>query len=260
MAARIEGAKKTLVRGGDVFFDVISSAPPDSDEARAIVKSIRSDRSVGDGTLMVGGKTASDIDSTEFIMTRAPRAIGFVVLVTLIALFALLGSVLLPIKAVLLNLLSICGSFGALVWVFQDGHLFIDDPRPIEPSLPILLFCVLFGLSMDYEMLMLTRMKEEYEATGSNEQAVSLGLERSAGIITSAAAIMVAVFGAFALARVVLIKAVGFGMALAVAMDATLVRVLLVPAFMRLMGDANWWAPKGLARLYRRIGMRAHHP
>jgi RND superfamily putative drug exporter len=166
---------------------------------------------------------------------------------TLVVLFLLLNSVVLPIKAVLMNFLSIAGSFGALVWVFQDGHLWVHTPRPLDPSLPVLLFCVLFGLSMDYEVLMLSRMKEAYLRTHDNALAVAEGLQKSAGLITSAAAIMVAVFTAFALARVVLIQAVGFGMALAVAIDATLVRTLLVPSTMRLFGDLNWWAPSFLS-------------
>jgi len=174
-------------------------------------------------------------------------------------LFLLLGSVLLPLKAVLMNFLSITASFGALVWVFQDGHLFVHEPRPIDPSLPILLFCVLFGLSMDYEVLMLTRMKEAFEEGGDDRAAVADGLERSAGLITSAAAIMVSVFGAFALSRVVVIQAVGFGMALAVAIDATLVRVLVVPTTMRLLGRLNWWAPRGIAELLRSLGLGKAH-
>jgi RND superfamily putative drug exporter len=143
------------------------------------------------------------------------------------------------------------------VWVFQDGHLFVREPRPIEPTLPVLLFCILFGLSMDYEVLMLSRIKESYERTGDNTHAVAEGLEKTAGLITSAAAIMVAVFGAFALASVVLIRAVGFGMALAVALDATLVRVLLVPATMRLFGRWNWWAPRPLLALRAALGFGA---
>src|SRR5262249_38616189 len=173
--------------------------------------------------------------------------------VTYFVLFASLGSVLLPLKAVLMNFLSITASFGALVWVFQDGHLFVQDPRPIDPSLPVLLFCALFGLSMDYEVLMLMRMKEAYGETLDNRDAVVNGLEKSAGLITSAAAIMVSVFGAFALSRVVLIQAVGFGMALAVALDATVVRILVVPSTMRLFGDVNWWAPPALVWFRRRL-------
>jgi RND superfamily putative drug exporter len=179
---------------------------------------------------------------------------------TAIVLFVLLGSVVLPIKAVLMNLLSLSASFGALVWIFEDGHLssvLRFEPQPVEPVLPVVLFCSVFGLSMDYEVLMLTRMQEEYLRTKDNTRAVAEGLERSGRLVTSAAAIMVAVFSAFALADVVILKAVGVGMALAVALDATIVRVLIVPATMRLFGDLNWWAPAPLAKLYR--AMKLHH-
>ncbi|MEO8875404.1 MAG: MMPL family transporter [Polyangiaceae bacterium] len=197
---------------------------------------------------MVGGRTANDLDTTDFMLSRAPRAAVFVVTIMMIVLFFLLKSALLPIKAALMNFVSIAGSFGALVWIFQDGHLLPGEPRPLEPTLPVLLFCVLFGLSMDYEVLMLSRMKEAYERTGDNRLAVAEGVEKTASIITSAAAIMIAVFVAFALARVVLVRAVGLGMALAVALDATLIRVLLVPATMRLLGDWNWWPGGGHQR------------
>jgi RND superfamily putative drug exporter len=147
-----------------------------------------------------------------------------------------------------MNALSIGATFGTLVWLFQDGHLFVETGRPLDPTLPVLLFCVSFGLSMDYEVLMLARMKEAWERTNDNGVAVEEGLENTAGLITSAAAIMVAVFVAFALARVVLLQATGVGLALAVALDATLVRALLVPATMRLFGHINWWAPSWLRK------------
>jgi uncharacterized membrane protein YdfJ with MMPL/SSD domain len=233
----------------------ITDAPPESLEARAIVSALRADRVVADGTLLVGGATANDVDVTSYMLARAPKAVTVVVAATVVVIFLLLGSVVLPIKAVIMNFVSIAGSFGALVWFFQDGHVFVSEGRPVEPSLPIVLFCALFGLSMDYEVLMLSRMKESWEETGDNTHAVADGLEKTAGLITSAAAIMVAVFGAFALARVVLIKAVGLGMALAVAVDATLVRLLLVPATMRLFGHLNWWAPAVLVRLRRSLGI-----
>ena len=156
-----------------------------------------------------------------------------------------------------MNFLSIAGSFGALVWIFQEGHLGIAQPRPLEHGLPVLLFCVLFGLSMDYEVLMLSRIKESYERTRDNTHAVAEGLEKTAGLITSAAAIMVVVFAAFALAKVVLIQAVGFGMALAVAIDATLVRLLLVPATMRLFGRLELVGARAAreAAAYARVAM-----
>jgi uncharacterized membrane protein YdfJ with MMPL/SSD domain len=246
----------TIAMGDDaIVLYAITDAPPESEEARDIVRALRVDRTVGAGTLLVGGATANDVDSTAYMLSRVPRAVAVVVGATVLVVFLLFGSVVLPLKAVVMNCVSIAGSFGALVWVFQDGHLFIREGRPVEPTLPILLFCVLFGLSMDYEVLMLSRMKESWEETGDNTQAVADGLEKTAGLITSAAAIMVAVFGAFALARVVLIKAVGLGMALAVAVDATLVRLLLVPATMRLFGHLNWWAPPALVRLRRALGL-----
>jgi RND superfamily putative drug exporter len=229
------------------LIEVFADAPPESEEARGIVRGIRHLREewpTGGRAILVGGVTANDIDSTAYIAERTPYAVGFVVQATLVVLFLLLRSVVLPLKAVIMNFVSMAGSFGALVWVFQDGHLFVTDPRPLEPTLPVLLFCMLFGLSMDYEVLILSRIKESHERTHDNIFAVADGLEKTAGLITGAAAIMVAVFGAFALAQVVLVRAVGFGMALAVLLDATIVRVLLVPATMRLFGHMNWWGPR----------------
>jgi RND superfamily putative drug exporter len=252
-AAQLEQARKISVGERAVLLSVLTEGDPDSEEAREVVRGIRSERKVGDGDLLVGGDTAYDLDTISFVRARVPRAVAFVVAVTLVMLFLFLGSVLLPIKAVLMNFVSLAGSLGALVWVFQEGHGFIHEPRPIEPSLPVLLFCCLFGLSMDYEVLMLSRMKEAFVRTGDNTASVAEGLEKSAGLITSAALIMVIVFGAFSLARVILVRALGFGMAVAVAVDATLVRVLLVPATMRLLGDLNWWAPAPLVRLRRAL-------
>ena len=227
-----------------VILSVLSDAAPASEEARAIVRTLRQDRRIDDGTLLVTGATAHDLDVTEFILDRAPKAIAFIVVTTYVILFFFLRSVLLPLKAVVMNLLSITASFGALVWIFQEGHLATllnFEAAPLDPTLPVLLFCAVFGLSMDYEVLMLARMKEEYDRTGDNAWAVAEGLERSGRLVTSAAAIMVTVFGAFALADVVVVKAMGIGLAVAVALDATLVRMLIVPATMRLLGRMNWW-------------------
>jgi RND superfamily putative drug exporter len=235
-----------------VVLSVLTDRTPASDVARNIVRSIRARRGVADGSVLVTGQTADDLDVGEFIKARAPRAVIFVVVMTFLVLFVLLRSVLLPLKAVLMNFLSIGASFGALVWIFQDGHLsrlLRFEPGPIDPTLPVLLFCTVFGMSMDYEVLMLTRMHEEYERTGDNTHAVAQGLEHTGRLITSAAAIMVSVFAAFALATIVAVKAMGVALAIAVALDATLVRVLIVPAAMRLMGDLNWWCPAAIKRL-----------
>jgi RND superfamily putative drug exporter len=251
--SRVLEARRMSVGDHVVLLEAITDRAPESEEARAVVRAIREDRQVADGALLVGGQTAEDLDATAFILKRAPRAIAFVVAVTLVVLFLFLGSVVLPLKAIAMNFVSLTGSFGALVWIFQDGHLFVREPRPLDPSVPPLLFCVLFGLSMDYEILMLSRIKESYLSSGDNTLAVAEGLEKTAGIITSAAGIMVAVFISFSFAHVVVIQAVGVGMALAVAIDATLVRVLLVPSTMRLLGHLNWWAPRVLVRLRQRI-------
>lgn len=254
-------AMKGTIAGRLAVLNVLTSAEPASPEAHALVQAIRADRNVGDGLVLVGGQLAHDVDATDFVRKHSPRAVACVVAVTLVVLFLLLGSVVLPLKAVLMNLLSIAGSFGALVWIFQEGHLsglLHFRPGPIEPALPILLFCTVFGLSMDYEVLMLSRMHEEWLRTGDNTQAVAEGLEKSAGLITSAAAIMVAVFIAFSFANIVLLKAMGVAMAIAVTLDATLVRILIVPSTMRLLGHLNWWAPAPAARAFARWWAR--HP
>ncbi|MDF3041293.1 MAG: putative rane protein mmpL3, partial [Thermomicrobiales bacterium] len=172
---------------------------------------------------------------------------------TYLVLLVLFRSVLLPLKAILMNALSIVASYGALVWVFQEGNLSgalgFTGLGFVEASLPVIMFCVLFGLSMDYEVFLLSRIREEWERTGDNARAVAVGLQRSGRIITSAALLVVVVAGAFVTAEVVIIKALGFGIALAVFLDATVVRALLVPSTMRLLGDWNWWLPGPLHRL-----------
>ena len=260
MAEMVAQGKALTVGDKVVTLYALTDFTPDTEEARSIVAALRNDRAVADGSMLVGGDTAKDIDATNFIRSRMPRAIFFVVGVTLILLFFVFRSVVLPIKAVLMNCLSMCGSFGALVYIFQDGHFGIREPRPLEPTLPVLLFCVLFGLSMDYEVLLLSRVKEAYLRTGDNTEAVAEGLQKTAGLITSAAAIMVAVFAAFAFAHVVMIQAVGVGMAMAVALDATLVRTLLVPSTMRLMGRLNWWSPKFLRSKKDIVQTKGAHP
>jgi len=254
---RLATIRRQTVGAHIVLFDVVTGDATNSDEARAIVREIRSLAPPSGGELLVTGFTAIDVDTVDFITAHTPVAIAFVMVATVIVLFLLLGSVVLPLKAVVMNLLSISASFGALVWVFQDGHLsqqLAFTPGPVDPSLPVIMFCTLFGLSMDYEVLLLSRIQEEYRRRPDNAHAVAMGLERSGRLITGAAAIMVGVFSAFALADILFIKAIGLGMALAVAIDATLVRALVVPATMRLLGDLNWWAPRPLARLYRRLG------
>ena len=186
-----------------------------------------------------------------------------VALITYLALMLLFRSLVLPLKAILMNLLSIVASYGALVFIFQQGHFSnILNFTPlgfVEASAPILMFCALFGLSMDYEVFLLSRVREAYEQTGDNTRSVAAGLERSGGIITSAAAIVFLVSLAFATADMVIVKALGVGMALAVLLDATLVRGLLVPATMRLLGNINWWWPWPFNRLLPGVVFHQQH-
>jgi len=241
-----------------VLIQATSAAGPSTDTARNIVKAIRADQGVTDGQVLVGGETAVDLDVIQFIYGQVPWAVGTVVLLTYVLLFLLTGSVVLPLKAILLNFLSIGASFGALVFIFQQGHfssLLGFTPQSLDPSIPVILFSIVFGLSMDYEVLLVSRMHEEYVRLGDNTAAVASGLEKTGRLITGAAAVMFAVFMAFGLAEVVIIKAIGIGLAIAVAIDATIVRSLVVPAVMRLLGDVNWWAPRPLRRLYDWIGI-----
>jgi RND superfamily putative drug exporter len=245
--AELEAALGQLVGEHVALLIVSSESRPSSDEARALVREIRNAHPPYDGKMLVAGQTAFDLDFIDLTLRRAPLAIGLIVLVTFLVMFLLLDSVLLPLKAVAMNLLSISASFGALVWIFQDGHLsrwLGFTPGPIQTATPLIMFCLVFGLSMDYEVLLLSRMREEYDRTGDNVQAVAAGLERTGRLITGAAAIMAAVFFGFGLARSVIIQAVGIGIGIAVMVDATIVRALLVPAAMRLMGDWNWWRPR----------------
>jgi RND superfamily putative drug exporter len=246
-----------------VVMRVVTARPASSDEARDLVRAIRALPDPTGGEILISGQTAFDLDTIDFIATHAVRAVSFIVVLTYLALFLLLGSVVLPLKAVLMNLLSISASFGAMVWVFVEGHfsqLMNFTPQALDPSVPVILFCIVFGLSMDYEVLLLSRIQEEYKRTGDNTHAVAEGLERSGRLITAAAAIMVAVFTGFALADVVIIKSIGLGMAVAVALDATLVRALIVPAAMRLLGDLNWWAPGPIARAHRWLVLAGRRP
>ncbi|MER7210096.1 MMPL family transporter [Streptosporangium sp. NPDC000239] len=209
--------------------------------------------------VLVGGSPAEMTDYHDGVAGRLPLVAALIVLVTLVVLFLMTGSVVAPLKTSLLNLVSLSVMFGALVWVFQDGHLAgplaFTPTGSIEPSIPILMFCVAYGLSMDYEILLLARIKEEHERTGDPRGSVVAGVSRGAPLVTAAAVILALSFATYATSGVVFLKELGIGMALTVAVDATVIRAVLVPALMRLTGRANWWAPAPLRRLHRRIGL-----
>ncbi|MFD1957277.1 MMPL family transporter [Paenibacillus thailandensis] len=208
---------------------------------------------------LVGGYPADLTDFREELLERIPIALALVLAITFVILFLMSGSVLLPIKATLLNFLSLAIMFGALVWVFQEGNLSgllnFTPAGSIEPSIPILMFCIAYGLSMDYEVFILSRIKEEYDRTGNLEEAVAGGIQKSGALVTTAAAILAFTFAAYSAGEVVFLKMLGVGMTLAVLVDATLIRSVLVPAFMKLAGRANWWAPPMLRRFHERYGI-----
>ncbi|HEX2765029.1 MAG TPA: MMPL family transporter [Candidatus Limnocylindria bacterium] len=238
---------------------VFSTTLPDSAAGRALVDAVREVAPPEGSDTLTAGLPSRSRDFLTSFYASVPVAVLIVVAVTGGVLFLTFGSVFLPVKAVLMSLVSVSASFGALVWIFQQGHL--DTVLGFEPSgaiaawLPIIMFAILFGLSMDYEVLLLSRIRERYLAHGDNARAVAEGIGLTGGIITGAALIMVAVFGAFALSSIVFLKALGFSMALAVLIDATIVRGILVPAFMRVMGAINWWAPRWLQRIVARLGL-----
>ena len=237
--------------GKDVRVVAYQSMLPRTPESQGLIHDIRDIKSP-DGTL-VGGVAADYTDSQDGISRTLPWALGWVILSVLVLIFIFTGSIILPIKAVLLNFLSLAATMGALTWVFIDGHLqwlvgSFTVTGALDTSIVILIAVVVFGLSMDYELFLLSRIREEHLAGKTNVESVAVGLQRSARIITAAAMLLAVVFAAFITSGVTSIKSMGFGVALAVILDATIVRGLLVPALMRLFGERNWWAPKSMQR------------
>jgi putative drug exporter of the RND superfamily len=226
---------------------VFLKSDPSSSAAEQYVTSLRHTKPLPGYSILIGGQTAGQMDFDHYLYSRFPLVIGFVILIIYLVLLIAFRSLLLPLKAILMNVFSVLAAYGAVVYAFQDGHLarLLDftNVGNIDSIVPVFLFCVLFGISTDYEVFLLTRVQEEYRLTGNNEESVATGLAVTGRIITSAAVVMIVVFGAFAFARLVVIKQVGFGLAVAVLVDATLIRVLLVPATMRLLGRWNWWLP-----------------
>lgn len=230
-----------------------------SADAQNLVRKIRALTPPQGLTPLVGGSTAHQMDLFANLQATIPPGLALIAASIFILLFLMTGSILVPLKAVFINLLSLTATFGALVWIFQQGHfeqlLNFQSLGSIDGTQPILIFATAFGLSMDYEVFLLSRIKEEYDHTGNNQWAVSAGLQRTGGLITSAALLLAVVLGAFSTSHIIFIKEIGVGLAIAVLMDASIIRVLLVPATMRLLGKWNWWAPKPLQAVWRRFGL-----
>ena len=242
---------------GTALFLVVPKDVPSSVGAQDLARRIYHAPPTEGMTVLVGGTSMSVYDFVHALYQRFPWVIFFVVCVTALVLLLLLRSVVLPVKAVVMNVLSLLAGYGAVVWIFQDGHLEglfgFHSSGAIEAELPVILFCTVFGVSMDYEVFLLSRMREAWDETGDNLQAVRFGLARTGRIVTSAALIIVVVGGSFAFTSLLVTKAIGVGLAVAVAVDASVIRILMVPAFMRLLGRWNWWIPGWLDRRLPRI-------
>jgi putative drug exporter of the RND superfamily len=243
---------------------VIPASPPQSESTSDLVDTLR-ERVIPEtltGTdvqVHVGGLTASSIDVSDYLASRLPIFIGAVLVLSFLLLMAVFRSLLVPLKAVVMNLLSIGAAYGVVVAVFEwgwfSGRVGVEQTGPIAPFVPMMMFAILFGLSMDYEVFLLSRIREEYNRTADNAVAVADGLASTARIITAAALIMVAVFGSFMLGDSTTIKLFGLGLATAILVDATVVRMVLVPATMELLGDRNWWLPRWLDRLLPHVAV-----
>jgi RND superfamily putative drug exporter len=248
----------TAQKGGTTLISVTYNGEPTTADARELVREIRGlDHT---GTMLVGGRSAADVDQLASFRQRLPWMLLLIAVSTFLLLFLAFGSVVLPLKAIVMNVISIGASFGVVVWVFQEGHLAdllgVTVTGFLEPSNLVLMLAILFGLATDYEVFLLSRVREEWDRGNDNANAVALGLQRTGGIITAAALLLIIVVAGFATGGTATIKMLGVGTVVAIAVDAALVRTLLVPATMRLLGRWNWWAPRPLARLYARFGLR----
>jgi trehalose monomycolate/heme transporter len=256
----VTGVQITGQHGGAVSLDIGYRPQPDSPAARQIVTEIRDVTPPPHATVLVGGMTANLVDELNSLGATLPWMALLTCVATFVLLFLAFGSVVLPVKAIVMNVLSLSATFGVIVWVFQWGHLSgplrFTPTGTIDPTMPILLLAIVFGLSMDYEVFLLSRVRELYDETGDNVAAVVGGLQRTGGVITSLAFLLVIVIGLFSASGITFLKLLGVGMIVALVVDASVVRVLLVPAMMRLLGRANWWAPRPLRRLYARYGIR----
>ncbi|MEV4813913.1 MMPL family transporter [Micromonospora avicenniae] len=256
----VAGVTVTANRAEATLLSVTYPREPTGDVAQDVVRAVRDLPGPAGAEVLVGGRPGADRDLLDSLGARLPWMALMMAGATVLLLFLAFGSVVLPVKAVLMNLLSIGASFGVVVWIFQDGHLAdqlgFTPTGFIEPSNPILMLAVLFGLATDYEVFLLSRVREEWDRTGDNTASVAAGLQRTGRIITAAALLLIVVVAGFASGSMAYIKLIGVGMIVAIVVDATLVRALLVPATMRLLGRWNWWAPGPLGRVYRRYGLR----
>src|SRR5215212_5544688 len=254
-------------KDGSAFLTVGSTAPLFSEASERQLDEVRDVSTPAGKPVDITGVAQQNRDSSTGITNRLPLVLGVIAAITFVLLFLLTGSIVLPLKALLLNVLSLTAAFGALVWIFQDGHLGAFGTTPtgtLVANMPVLLFCIAFGLSMDYEVFLISRIREYWlslpgKTRADNDEAVALGLARTGRVVTAAAVVMSISFAALIAAQVSFMRMFGVGLTLAILVDATLVRMLLVPAFMHVLGRWNWWAPDPLARLHDRFGISESH-
>jgi uncharacterized membrane protein YdfJ with MMPL/SSD domain len=260
----VTAAQVTGVTGDTARIDIGYRPATVSTQARQIVTQIRALAPPAGATVLVGGTTAQLVDELGSLGSTLPWMALLVGVSTFVLLFLAFGSVVLPVKAIVMNVLSLSATFGVIVWIFQWGHLSrllqFTSTGSIDPTMPILMLAIIFGLSMDYEVFLLSRIREVYDQTGDNNASIAAGLQRTGGVITSLAGLLIIVVGAFSASGITFIKLTGVGMIVALLVDASVVRVLLVPATMRLLGRANWWAPRPLRRFYARYGIKEEVP
>jgi uncharacterized membrane protein YdfJ with MMPL/SSD domain len=255
----VTAAQVTGLRGDIARIDLSYGPGPYTPQARVIAGNVRGIAAPSGATVLVGGQTAALSDELSSLGQTLPWMALTLVLATFLLLFLAFGSLILPLQAIVMNILSLSAMYGVVTWIFQDGHLSgllgFTPNGTISPTIPILMFAIMFGLSMDYEVFLLSRIRESYDTTGDTTAAIASGLQRTGGVITSAALLLVIVIGTFSISGITFIKLLGVGMIVALILDATLVRMLLVPATMRLLGDTIWWAPAPLRRFYARHGI-----
>jgi uncharacterized membrane protein YdfJ with MMPL/SSD domain len=260
----VTGTQVTGSKGDTIRVDVGYTPAPVSSAARHIVTQIRALAPPAGAAVLVGGTTAGLVDELASLGSVLPWMALLICVSTFVLLFLAFGSVVLPVKAIVMNALSLGATFGVVVWIFQWGHLSgllrFTPTGSLDPTMPILMAAIIFGLSMDYEVFLLSRIRERYDQTGDNTVAVAAGLQRTGGVITSLALLLIIVVAAFSASGITFIKLLGVGMIVALLVDASVVRILLVPATMRLLGRANWWAPRPLRRLYARYGFKEDSP
>ncbi len=256
--AGVAGVSPARIADGSAYLTVRSDVPLFSESSETQLDAMHAVNGPGGRDVLFAGTAQVNRDSVDAITSRLPLVLGLIAVIMFSVLFLLTGSVMIPLKALVLNVLSLSAAFGAMVWIFQDGHLGglgTTTTGILVANIPVLLFCIAFGLSMDYEVFLVSRIREFWLTSSNSDESVALGIARTGRVVTAAAVIMSISFAALIAAQVSFMRMFGLGLTLAVLVDATLVRMVLLPAFMHVMGEWNWWAPRWMLRIHNRFGI-----